>query len=105
MLFQKCVLEDLFSIVEKQHQMEFWQAFCYCVDSDQLHPMASGASEYEIYFNFVFARTNQVEIRPLKRFDVPTLDWLGICKKHDVDYFSCHDWMRAYGPPREKDLR
>ncbi len=108
MLLQRCVLEDLFAIVKDihqkdTHQMEFWQAFCSCVDPEELLSSSSGASEYEIYFNFVFARTDQVAIRHLKRADVPTLEWLPLCQRCNCDYFSCHDWMRAYGPPTAKD--
>jgi hypothetical protein len=63
MIFQKPVLEDLHTQVEKFHKQAFWKAFCQCVDKACLG--AAGASEYEIYFTFVFTRTKQVTIRPL----------------------------------------
>ena len=47
MLFQKEILEDLFSRVEKKHNKSFWNAFLDTVRSDHI---IGGASEYEIYF-------------------------------------------------------
>jgi len=92
MLIQRCVLDDLFSMVESIHQQDFWKAFCSCVDKADLN--RSGASEYEIYFNFVFSQTNQVEIRQLK--------WKNLFfnprdlrryKKKGYDYVSCHTYI------------
>lgn len=70
MLFQKCVLEDLFNTVTEYHQKEFWKAFCLCADPDDL--FTQGASEYEIYFNFLFSRSTQPTIRFLKHKNVFT---------------------------------
>ena len=70
MLFQKCVLKDLFKTVAEVHQQEFWKAFCLCTDSDNL--FTQGASEYEIYFNFLFARSSKPTIRQLKHHNVYT---------------------------------
>lgn len=64
MLFQSSVLKDLFAQVESYHKLPFWQALCRCIDKNEL--FLSCLSEYEIYFNFVFSRTDQVKIRPLK---------------------------------------
>ena len=92
MLFQKCVLEDLFALVETIHNKEFWKAFCNCVDPTEVN--SSGASEYEIYFNFVLSRTKQVEIRKLMWKDVPTLEGMIKYKLRGYHYVSCHDWNR-----------
>lgn len=66
MLFQRPVLEDLFALIEEHHKVEPWIAFAQSIallgDS---HIYFSALSEYEIYFNFVFARTDQVKIRNL----------------------------------------
>jgi hypothetical protein len=94
MLFQRPVLEDLFACIEEIHEMPFWQAFCAMVDVNQLSPFSSGASEYELYFNFVFHRTDQVEIRRLRRIDIPSLNKVAECIQNGYDYYSCHDWMR-----------
>lgn len=95
MLFQRPVLKDLFSQVENQHRVEFWKAFCNCVEAKYIR--AAGASEYEIYFNFVFARTDQVQIRELKWFNMPSVDALGKFdlsryRQEGYHYVSCHKY-------------
>lgn len=92
MLFQRAVLDDLFASVEEYHHMPFWQAFCRCVDNKELP--GSGASEYEIYFNFVFSKTNQVHIRSLKWANINQLDLIKEYKTKGYDYVSCHAWSR-----------
>src|SRR5690606_24399663 len=37
MLFQLCLLKDLFSMVEEHHQMPFWQALCRCIDPKEIN--------------------------------------------------------------------
>jgi hypothetical protein len=65
MIFQKQILEKLFSIVEDYHQKQFYIAFLECVDKNSIH--GSGASEYEIYFNFLHKFCiNSFKIRQLK---------------------------------------
>lgn len=93
MLFQRSVLKDLFGTVERLHQVPFWKAFCYYVDLNCVEK--SGASEYEIYFNYVFLKTNQIELRPLKWENSFSFDQLEKFKKDGYDYISCHSWMRA----------
>lgn len=94
MLFQKTVLEDLFDTVEKSHKMPFWKAFCSCVNANHLN--GSGASEYEIYFNFVFSKTDQVLVRELKWQNIKELNSINKYRKLGFDYVSCHSWMRKY---------
>ena len=93
MIFQKCVLDDLFATVEKYQKIEFWKAFCACVDEDELE--GAGASEYEIYFNFVFTKSNQVKIRSLQAVDLPLLAGLELLKAYGSHYVSCHAWRRT----------
>ena len=64
MLFQRSVLEDLFSTVEEYHNMEMWKALCKTIDPREINFPC--ISEYEIYFNFLFSKTSQAKIRPLK---------------------------------------
>ena len=92
MVFQRCVLEDLFHIVESKHGMPFWKAFCKTVDPQQLD--LSGASEYEIYFNFVFTRTAQVRIRALKWKNLDNLLEIFSSRKAGYQYVSCHSFLR-----------
>ncbi|MBS4168348.1 DUF6492 family protein [Parachlamydia sp. AcF125] len=92
MLLQLPVLEELFNRVETYHQMPLWQVFCHCVSDDCT--FASGASEYEIYFNFVFSRTDQVKLRHLKWKNIKNLDHLPGYKARGYHYVSCHAWSR-----------
>lgn len=60
-------------MVELNHNDTFYNVFL----------KNSGASEYEIYFNFIFYKfKDNVVIRPLK--------W----KNTDYDYISYHCWSR-----------
>ena len=90
MIFQKPVLDHLFEVVEKKHHMSFWQAFCLCVESHEF----SGASEYEIYFNFVFSQTDQVKIRVFNWANIESMKLIPKYQKAGFDYVSCHEWMR-----------
>lgn len=74
MLFQRSILEDLFNLVESHHKIEFWRAYCRCVDVKEIG--FSGAADYEIYFNFVLMRTNQIKLRPL--------EWANITKRSEI---------------------
>jgi Family of unknown function (DUF6492) len=92
MLFQRPILEDLFNTVGKTHNIEFWRAFCRCVPADYV--TVSGASEYEIYFNYALTRTHQVEIRRLNWENIPSLDLIPEYKEKGYHYVSAHTWMR-----------
>jgi len=52
MMFEKCYIEKLFELVSSSHNnTPFWICFLSCVDSNSLD--GSGASEYELYFNYM----------------------------------------------------
>lgn len=92
MLFQRPVLEDLFTEVESLQKRPFWHAFCDLVDSNDL--FESGASEYEIYFNYVFGRTDQVSIRKFKWKNICSLKEIELYKQRGFDYVSIHEFSR-----------
>lgn len=91
MLFQKKILQELFSHVESIHNKTFWNAFCSCVDQRDI--CYSGASEYEIYFNFVLSKPGIAEIRPLQWATV-RLEDIPHYKETSLHYISSHSWMR-----------
>jgi hypothetical protein len=67
MLFQRPVLEDLFSMIQQRHSLEPWVAIARTIPLNEENNVAvSAMSEYEIYFNFVFSRTDQVKIRHVR---------------------------------------
>lgn len=91
MLFQRALLDDLFTLVEKAEEKEFWKAFCLAVSDKN----RSGASEYEIYFNFALAKSDQVQIRKLKWKNIRALTMINKCRKQGFDFVSCHSFMRV----------
>ena len=97
MLFQRHFLEDLFDRVEALHEEELWAAFCKCVDPKQLP--YSGASEYEIYFSFIFSNyPDQVRIRNLHWTNSPevprvTKAMLLDFQSRNLDYVSIHRYF------------
>ena len=69
MIWNKRILTRLFSLVEKHHRTPLWKAFLRCIDPKEI--AGSGASEYEIYFNFVFIYfPTFVAIRPLQHLNI-----------------------------------
>lgn len=92
MLFQKCVLEELFQTVSDFHLRDFWQAFCLCTDPDNL--CTQGASEYEIYFNFLFTKSSAATIRFLYHKNIHADDLVELnlqeYKEEGFDYGSFH---------------
>ena len=93
MLLQREPLQDLFSTVEATHNMELWKAFCLSVDSKDLY--LSGAASDELYFNFVFSKTNQVNLRMLKWANISKIKEMSSYRKKGYHYVSCHSWMRS----------
>jgi len=92
MVFQKAVLDDLFAHIQARHQTEVWKAICDAIDREEL--LGSCFSEYEIYFNFVFSRTDQMKLRKLKMIDSGECENLQSFKDQGYGYVSCHTWMR-----------
>ncbi len=93
LIFQKYILKDLFKMVENYHNngKKFYEIFLESIEGKEI--LGSGASEYEIYFNFLQKHyPNQYKIRPLKWENVPNLNFN--LNKTDLDYVSCHWYMR-----------
>lgn len=65
MLFQKEVLDDFYSLIQKRHNLTPWAAIARAIPVHDGTISFAPISEYELYFNFVLARTDQVKIRPL----------------------------------------
>lgn len=89
MIFDTNVIKQMFNMVENLHKQPFWVSFINLVNEEDYE--FSGASEYEIYFNFVIKFTDIYIIRELK--------WKNVSypyKNVDVSlsYVSCHHYMR-----------
>ena len=88
MIFDKNYVQDLFHRVEALQQKPFWQAFLSCIDPKQYNK--SGASEYEIYFNYMLLyNSDAIILRQLSWKNVNELDL-----ELSYDYISYHYWTR-----------
>lgn len=86
MMFEKIYIEKLIDEVERIHNDKFYNVFLKTITDVE----RSGASEYEIYFNYMLKNySDQIEIRPLRWRDVSTLSAVP-----DLDYISYHWYMR-----------
>lgn len=87
MLFQRDVIQMMFQIIEQRHNKPFWKAFMSCIDAEDAH--FSGASEYELYFNFFIGRSNQYIIQELL-WENGFIENLEMRKRQGYSYISCH---------------
>jgi hypothetical protein len=90
MLFQKCVLDDLFQTIEERHQRVAWNALCSCITNRYWACL----SEYEIYFNFILARTDQAHLRTLKWNNNGSIKNIEIDREQGYHFIACHSWLR-----------
>jgi len=89
MIFEKRFVAELMEKVEQIHQKPFWSVFMSKVDPAEYY--MSGASEYELYFNYMLTYHPEcICIRPLRWDNVSTLNL-----DSDYDYISYHHYMRS----------
>ena len=86
MIFETKYIKKIFDIVENQHNDTFYNIFLKMVTETN----AAGASEYEIYFNYIILNhLNNIKIRKL--------EWINATKfelESNYDYISYHHHMR-----------
>jgi hypothetical protein len=88
MIFETRFIKELFELVDKQKP--FWVAFLEKVEPWLRHGIGSGASEYELYFNYVCKfHPDEIEVRELCWENVKKLDFT-----RDLNYISHHHFMR-----------
>ncbi len=87
MIFEKKYVKEIIEMVEKNHNNHhFYDIFLYRVHQNYI--LGSGASEYEIYFQYMLNfHRDKILIRPLKLIETGIFDennpW-------DADYVSIH---------------
>jgi hypothetical protein len=91
MIFDTNVIRQMFNMVEELHKQPFWVSFMNFVDKNDYE--FSGASEYELYFNFVIKFTENYIVRELK--------WKNVSYPYeessdDLSYISCHYYMHDF---------
>lgn len=87
MIFDTKYIQEIIDIIEKNHNDSFINVFLSAVDP--AHRGGAGASEYEIYFNFMLKHyPEKIRIRPLsyKKIKENSLYDTEIAE----DYVSCH---------------
>jgi hypothetical protein len=93
MMFETRLVKKLFEMVQMYHQVDnkpFWTVFLEQVEPWLRHEYGSGASEYELYFNFICKfHLDEIEVRELQWENVRKLDLT-----LDLDYVSHHHFMR-----------
>jgi len=88
MMFEKKYISELFDLVEKNNNSKFWEVFLEQVDKSQV--LHSGASEYEIYFNFLIKyHFSDIGIRYLNWNNTTVFP-----VTEDIDYVSWHWYLR-----------
>ena len=87
---KKKYIKELFNLVENNHDnKEFYKIFLENVD--QIYYDGSGASEYEIYFNYMLQFNNdKIKIRELNWKNVANLNDIQNDYSSEYDYISCH---------------
>ena len=87
MMFEKKYINELINKIEEKHNDTFYNIFLKMVTDFN----GSGASEYEIYFNYIFKNySNDVEIRQLEWCNSNAL-----ITNDNFDYISCHWYMNS----------
>jgi hypothetical protein len=89
MIFETRYVEEIIDLVEELHKEKFYTVFLRQVDICEYK--RSGASEYEIYFNYILANhKDSIQIRPLQWKNVKTMSEAG-----NNDYISNHYYSRV----------
>lgn len=88
MMFETKYINEIIAIVENNHQDTFYNVFLKSVTDYN----GSGASEYEIYFNYIYKNhRSAIVLRRLRFKNVGS-----IRDRHAIhqDYVSCHHYIR-----------
>jgi len=90
MIFETKYIKELFDIAESTHNDLFYNIFLKNVDIS--HILYSGASEYEIYFNYmILNHPSEIIIRKLEWTNSSSL-----IENSNYDYISIHHYMRTF---------
>ena len=88
MMFERTYINELINKIEKKHNDKFYNVFLKMVN----HVEESGASEYEMYFNYMLKyHDDKIKIRKLCWINSSNLK---VMNNSEYDYFSYHWYMR-----------
>jgi hypothetical protein len=87
MMFENAYITEIINKVEEKHNNKFYNVFLKLVTDTR----ESGASEYEIYFNYILQNhCDKIKIRELQWMNSNSISHLN----SGFDYISCHWYMR-----------
>jgi hypothetical protein len=96
MIFNRQIIQEMINLVETNHKKTFWVIFIESVDEHRNHDIngeESGASEYEIYFNYMLLNhKDKVIVRQLNWSNKPCN--YEIKENDKQDYISICAWMK-----------
>lgn len=94
MIFYKKYIQEIFDIVEEYHKIPFWKVFLEMVEEHkkyEIENIESGASEYELYFNYVYKYHNDnIIIRTLSWENKPV--FYKFENDYDYDFVAICSW-------------
>jgi len=97
MIFNKNLVKEMFELVETKHNTKFWKVFIEMVDEHKNHNITfaeSGASEYEMYFNFMIKyHGDKMIIREIKWKNISNHQYYKKKYKENLDFISVCNWM------------
>lgn len=89
MIFNRQIVKELINLVECYHNRKFWQIFIEMVDEHKNHNVnivEAGASEYELYFNFMISNhPDKIIIR--------RLNWENKNKNYNPEENTIYDYV------------
>jgi hypothetical protein len=87
MIFDKKYIKSLFDEVEEYHKVPFWIAFLKCITEYN----TSGASEYEIYFNYMLLTyPEKIRIRNLSIVNIRQINQILLPYNSDIICYHNH---------------
>ena len=87
-MFEKKYINEFINKIEEKHNDKFYNIFLKMVTDFY----GSGASEYEIYFNYMLTfHGDKIQIRELKWKNCSEILFNDY---NDYDYVACHYYMR-----------
>lgn len=97
MMFNKKYINEIFNLVEEKYNKPFWQIFITSVtehkNHDDIYYEESGASEYELYFNYMIKNhSDKIIIRNLNWININSTTFENI-NNLNYDYISYCSWL------------
>ncbi len=98
MIFNRQIIKEIINLVENYHNKKFWVIFIESVDEHKkypIHTIESGASEYELYFNYMVSnKLDEIIVRKLNWENKPYNYNIETNNNNNYDYVSICSYMK-----------